>query len=538
MGTLLEGKYRLERVIGRGGMGVVVAATHTGLQQPVAIKFLKRAAAKRRNTMLRFFREAKLAARIASEHAVRVIDVGFGSDEGTTPYMVMEHLEGEDLSAVVERGTMDARSAVALILQACDALAVAHELGVVHRDLKPANLFLVRRSDGRNHLKVLDFGISKLTEQSPVTADGVLTKTATLMGTPLYMSPEQMTAAKSVDARSDIWALGVILYQMIAGRRPFEATSLGAACKAVLVDEPARLRDYAPGVDPVLEAIVLRCLAKKREARFASVGELVAALAPFAANTEQRGATGTSGLVDAPVTSQTAFQATQSATAMTDAAPQPRIDTVSQSPVIQGSEPQSPDTAAAATAPATAAAATAPATAAAATKAPATQSLALTPLAIARDEVLVPTANLAQSSRRGRLSVVSLAIGVVIAALVPLGAIGGWQLLDASPKPVPAGSLVEDADGSERTAARVAAGNDDREVTPVGSVEQAEPPVAESKKASPQRLEPPASPSPAVPSSTPPTVPQPRVVPTVPGWPVSPGRIGDDLFSRRGAGGA
>src|SRR5262245_59860123 len=201
---IIAGKYRVERIIGRGGMGIVVAAWHLELDQRVALKFLMPELAERGDSAERFRREARAAARIKSEHVVRVLDVG--NWEGNAPYMVMEYLDGRDLgSELRERGSLAIKECVDYLLQAIEAVAEAHALGIVHRDLKPEHLFLSRRVDGSRAVKVLDFGISKTIvlwseEQS-------LTRTSNIMGSPFYMSPEQMRTPRNVDTRSDIWAL-------------------------------------------------------------------------------------------------------------------------------------------------------------------------------------------------------------------------------------------------------------------------------------------------------------------------------------------
>lgn len=274
-GMVLEGKYRLERVIGRGGMGIVMEATHLGLAQRFAIKFLTSEAVQRRTTVLRFIREAKLAAQIRSEHVARVIDVGTIEPYGI-PFMVMELLEGDDLAALGKERRFPIGQAVDYLLGACEALAEAHGLGIVHRDLKPANLFVTKRPDGSGLVKVLDFGISKLSASDE--GEERLTKTSTLMGTPMYMSPEQMTSARDIDARADIWALGVILYELVAGRRPFEARALGGLCKKILVDPPTPLPEDLP---TDFAATVMRSLVKERADRYQDLAEFARALAPF-----------------------------------------------------------------------------------------------------------------------------------------------------------------------------------------------------------------------------------------------------------------
>src|SRR5271165_3220466 len=217
-GDILAGKYRIEKVLGAGGMGVVVAARHLDLDQRVAIKCLLSHTRTVPEIVERFTREARAAAKIQGEHVARVIDVG-RFDDGT-PFMVMEHLRGNDLAdELAKSGPLPVTDAVRYLLETCEALAQAHALRIVHRDLKPANLFLAAQPGRRAIIKVLDFGISKVIDPS----GGALTKTASIMGTPYYMSPEQLLSSKSVDERSDIWALGIILYELLVGRPPFMA---------------------------------------------------------------------------------------------------------------------------------------------------------------------------------------------------------------------------------------------------------------------------------------------------------------------------
>jgi len=285
-GEVLGGKFRIERVLGQGGMGVVVQAMHLQLDQRVALKFLLPDALVHPETVARFAREARAAAKIRSEHVARVIDVGT-LDTGS-PYIVMEYLEGEDLSAHLrKRGTLGLAEATGFLLQACEALAEAHAAGIVHRDLKPANLFLARYPDGTPCVKILDFGISKIIGG----AEGReldMTRTTAIMGSPYYMSPEQMRSTRNVDARADIWALGVILYELVAGRVPFEAETMPQLCALVLQDPPPPLGSFAQTGSPSFEAVVLRCLEKDPALRFQSIAELARALAPFAPFEAQR----------------------------------------------------------------------------------------------------------------------------------------------------------------------------------------------------------------------------------------------------------
>ncbi|HWA74479.1 MAG TPA: serine/threonine-protein kinase [Polyangiaceae bacterium] len=277
-GDVLAGKYRVERVLGAGGMGVVVAALHLELEERVAVKFLLPEYADNENAAKRFLREARAAARIKSEYVARVIDVG--RLETSAPYMVMEYLEGRDLSALVSGGPLPIDDAVDYVIQACHAMAEAHAAGIVHRDLKPANLFLAQRSDGTRVIKVLDFGISKGAAGGDLP-EASLTKTSTMMGSPYYMSPEQMRSARDVDHRTDIWSLGVILFELISGRTPFQGDSLPGLLTSIMTDTPPSLTGLRPDVPLALEQIVLRCLRKSRDDRIQDVGALTRALLPF-----------------------------------------------------------------------------------------------------------------------------------------------------------------------------------------------------------------------------------------------------------------
>ena len=270
-GLMLLDKYRVESILGKGGMGIVVRAYHPGLDERVAIKILRDDVADP-EAARRFLREAQATVRLKSEHVARVSDVGT-TDEGMS-YMVMELLDGGDIGQMLEAQRFEAPDAVTLVLQACVALAEAHALGIVHRDIKPANLFVTMR-DERPHVKVLDFGISKVAAGMDGTA---LTQTQSMLGTPAYMSPEQMRSARTVDLRSDVWSIGTVLYEMIEGELPFTAENFSEMVVKVSIDAPT-----PPVVmEPALAAIVLRCLEKSADARFASTLELAQALAPFA----------------------------------------------------------------------------------------------------------------------------------------------------------------------------------------------------------------------------------------------------------------
>jgi serine/threonine-protein kinase len=279
-GEVLAGKYRIERVLGMGGMGVVVLATHLQLDERVAIKFLLPNALQMPEAVARFAREARAAVKIKSEHVARVTDVGT-LDTGC-PYMVMEYLHGRDLAQLVQdQGPLPIEQAVDCLLQACEAIAEAHALGIVHRDLKPSNLFLIHRADGSACVKVLDFGISKTTGMAGSGPDLGMTRTTAVMGSPLYMSPEQMASARNVDVRTDIWALGAILYELCTGQVPFAADTMPQLCQMVLQEPAPPIRSRLPLAPEGLENAILRCLEKTPSNRYSNVAEFAAALLPF-----------------------------------------------------------------------------------------------------------------------------------------------------------------------------------------------------------------------------------------------------------------
>jgi eukaryotic-like serine/threonine-protein kinase len=273
-GDLFADKYLIERTLGVGGMGVVYGARNTLVDRPVALKFMLPEALSSTGAVARFLREARAVVQLQSEHVARVLDVD--TLPNGRPYIVMECLDGENLAQLLRhRGRLPIHEACGYVVQAIDAIAEAHARGIVHRDLKPSNLFLTQRPDGSPLIKVLDFGISK------EIANDDLTATATTMGSPAYMSPEQIREAKRVDARSDVWSLGVILYELIAGTPPYTSeTALGVIAK-ILENPAVSLSRHVPQVPGALDAIVARCLARDRDQRFASVAQLAAALAPF-----------------------------------------------------------------------------------------------------------------------------------------------------------------------------------------------------------------------------------------------------------------
>jgi serine/threonine protein kinase len=278
VGQVFQGKYRVDAILGHGGMGVVAECTHLALNERVAVKMLRQDVLQDQDAVSRFIREAQAAVKLKSEYVARVSDVG--TFENGVPYMVMEFLEGHDLGELLkQRGVLPVPWAVELMLQTAEALAEAHSLSIVHRDVKPTNLFVTWRPDGSALIKVLDFGISK----SPMGTDMQLTQTQSLLGTPAYMSPEQMRSARLVDARSDIWSLGTVFYEALEGRRPFEADSFSEMCVKVAVDPPAPMVNTPPG----LQQAILRCLAKSPEQRYPSMAEFARDLIPFAQDQHQ-----------------------------------------------------------------------------------------------------------------------------------------------------------------------------------------------------------------------------------------------------------
>ncbi len=278
IGRVLDGRYRLDKVVGAGGMGAVYEATHTGTGRRVAVKLIQQMALGDTDVWSRFQREARASSTIDTRHIVEVIDSGRDPETGL-PFMAMELLRGEDLGALIERrGALDPSLAVRLVAQACIGLAKAHRAFVVHRDIKPANLFLTEEDEGDEVIvKLLDFGIAKVRPATPFEAgDGLhLTQTGKLLGTPLYMSPEQAQGAKDIDARTDIWSIGAVLYETLTGRSPFcDADNLGKLILAICSKPPPRPSSLAP-VSPELEAIVMRCLSIERDQRFASTDDLL-----------------------------------------------------------------------------------------------------------------------------------------------------------------------------------------------------------------------------------------------------------------------
>jgi serine/threonine protein kinase len=282
-GEVIGGKYRLEEVLGLGGTAVVMSATHQQLQQKVAVKLLLNNAATAGVDAERLLREAQVIAQMRSPHVARVVDVGTLSNG--SPFMVMELLEGIDLEGHLQlRGRLAIAEAVDIVMQVCEAVAEAHGLGVVHRDLKPGNVFITRDVDKRPLVKVLDFGLSKLSIRAKQQAQKKITSPLEVMGTPAYMSPEQLRATSDVDERSDIWSLGVLLYELCTGELPFDDESVQALCVKVMRDP---FKPISVDLPPGLETIISRCLQKDPEHRFPKVSALAISLAPFAEKKER-----------------------------------------------------------------------------------------------------------------------------------------------------------------------------------------------------------------------------------------------------------
>ncbi len=279
-GATIAEKYVVERLVGEGGLGVVVAAKHLQLDQTVAIKYLRPRALGNRGIGDRFLREARLSARMRSEHAVHVYDVG--TLDGT-PYMVMELLAGTDLGRQLQTsGPLTPERAIDYVLQSCEALAEAHMAGIVHRDIKPDNLFLATTGGGKSVLKILDFGISKMSAKRASIVDArELTEAGDKFGTPVYMSPEQLMSSAEIDARADVWAMGVVFFELLTGQMPFDGDSLPELCTAILNKPPASLAKFRPNLPPEIAAVIERCLEKDPANRFQNVAELAQELSPL-----------------------------------------------------------------------------------------------------------------------------------------------------------------------------------------------------------------------------------------------------------------
>lgn len=278
VGQEIDGRYRVDSVLARGGMGVVLRGTHLVLGQPVAIKVMLDATTRDPNLRERFLREARILAQVRAPAIASIFDAGQLADGSL--YLVMELLEGEDLETMLVRGTVPLELATKILAQVCEGLAEAHEQGIVHRDLKPANIFVVQKPNGEKAAKIIDFGISKrLGDTSEATGVN------TLVGSPYYMAPEQIYASRDLDPRADIWSLGVILYRLLVGAQPFEAPSLVGILTRIKTASPT----FPETLDPALVEVLRRCLEKDRAKRFATARDLRDALTPFATPRESDG---------------------------------------------------------------------------------------------------------------------------------------------------------------------------------------------------------------------------------------------------------
>ena len=279
-GELVDGRYRIESYLGGGGMASVYRATHIVLEQPVAIKVVSAQIRELPGMAQRFLREARAATQLKSEHVARVSDVGTMPDGA--PYMVMEYLDGRDLDAVVESSDeLSVEDAVDYVLQACEALAEVHGLGIVHRDLKPANLFLTKGADGLACVKLIDFGISRTDSPLSPREASSLTHPDTVMGSPRYMSPEQMESATKADSRSDIYGIGAVLYELLTKKAPHEGETFLDIYAAATLGPPVSPSAIRPAVPTELDEVILRCLEIDPAKRWVDAAELAFALAQF-----------------------------------------------------------------------------------------------------------------------------------------------------------------------------------------------------------------------------------------------------------------
>jgi serine/threonine-protein kinase len=429
-GDIVAGKYRVERVLGVGGMGVVVAARHVELGELFALKFLLPNFREDPEVARRFAREARTGIRVKNEHVARVFDVGALPDGA--PYMVMEHLTGKDLASIIEkRGRLPLEEAVDLLLQGCEALCDAHSLGIVHRDLKPANLFVIAGSDGLPFVKVLDFGISKhITGIDDLSA----TSSAAILGSPLYMSPEQLTSSKDVDRRADIWSLGVILYEMLTGRTPFEADSFVALTSAILCGKFEPVSKKRMGVPPAVDALVASMLTIDRDTRLPSVEMLAQRLAPFGTTNARTSSARIARIAARPAVSTQIDDPTPST---------PTIDLADGAVIPVHSE----------------------------------ASVIVSDADDRGGATVVPV----RTSRRpaGRGQRVTLGAGLALGALVAMGAIGGWMALRPSASAPTATSSVVPVG----VVPPVAVPASSEPSTPTPSVRAAEPDVASATRA-------------------------------------------------------
>jgi len=277
IGNTLEGKYEIVKIIGEGGMGVVYEAKHLLVGRRYAIKILFPEMATNREIVERFYNEARTAASIGHDHIIEVTDMGM---IGASPFLVMEYLEGQSLTKFIEGKILPVEQAAGIMIQVLDALNAVHAKGVIHRDLKPDNIFLIRKGNRNDYVKILDFGISKL--KTVGSQNMALTRTGTIMGTPYYMSPEQAAGKKEQDHRVDIYSAGVILYEMLTSNLPFNADNYNALIAAVLTEEPPKPTSFNPQIPVELENIIMKAISKNPHQRYSNAMEFLSALLPFA----------------------------------------------------------------------------------------------------------------------------------------------------------------------------------------------------------------------------------------------------------------
>jgi len=275
IGQIIDDKYRIAGLIGEGGMGAVYEGENLKIRRRVAIKVLHADRASNADVVRRFEREAQAAGTIGNDHILEVLDLG--ALPGGERYMVMEFLDGEPLSArMKQRGQMSASELVPLLKQLLSGLAAAHGAGIVHRDLKPDNIFILKEKAGhRDYVKIIDFGISKF---APTAGDHHLTRTGTVMGTPYYMSPEQANGTGVADSRSDLYAIGVVLYEALTGHVPFEGATFNELLFKIVLSDVRPIQTLVSGVDPAFASIVTKAMARPVDQRFQTASEFIAAL--------------------------------------------------------------------------------------------------------------------------------------------------------------------------------------------------------------------------------------------------------------------